>query len=305
MIVKIVWFHPVFDETSQAIQEALLLIGIDSEAICVDEKYSCDTDDLYIMVDIHHTPRFPKNYILIQNEQSGSNWINEQLFDLMSRALGVWEFNPKHNEKWKQLGYNSFHVPMRTPVGPYLEGLPEFVKDIDVLFYGTKGDRRVQVERRLRKHFPKKKIVFRYFDLFGKEREDFISRAKIVLNIRYWPEGILQAHRIEYLLARGKCVVSETSGDDTLDSDYVGGIRFCDYDDFVPVIRNLLDNPEEIELLGQRGRRTGQIHQFDMRPMKKALKGCLKMLDVKIHQTKFGVLKNRRTGATEKTRPAE
>lgn len=277
--VKIVWFHRVFDETSLAIQEALLLIGVDNEAIRVDKKYSCDTDDLYIMVDIHHTPRFPKNYILIQNEQPGSNWIGDKLFDLMSRALGVWEFNPKHNEKWKQLGYNSFHLPMRTPMGPYLEHFTEKEKDIDILFYGGMHARRREVERRLRKHLPGKNIVFRYFDLFGEEREDFISRAKIVLNIRFWPEGTLQTHRIEYLLARGKCIVSETSGDDTLDSDYVQGIRFCDYGDFVPVIRKLLDNPGVIDRMGLRGRRVGQKHQFDMIPMKIALKGCLDKLN--------------------------
>lgn len=282
MFVKVVWFHHVFDETSQALQDALLLIGIDSQALRVDKNYACDTDDLYIMVDIHHTPSFPKNYILIQNEQPGSHWINDKLLDLMSRALGVWEFNPKQNLKWKQLGYNSFHVPMRTPVGPFLELGCEDVKqkDIDILFYGGVHKRRTQMERNLREHFPKKKIVFRYFDLFGEEREDFISRAKIVLNIRYWPKGSLQTHRIEYLLARGKCIVSETSGDDTLDSEYVGGIRFCDYDDFVPVLRNLLNNPCEIDRIARRGRRVGQKHQFNMIPIKKALKGCLDMLQV-------------------------
>lgn len=278
MFVKVVWFHHVFDETSQAIQDALFLIGVDSQAVRVDKNYTCATDDLYIMVDIHHTPSFPKNFILIQNEQPGSHWINDKLLDVMSRALGVWEFNPKQNLKWQQLGYNSFHVPMRTPMGPYLQSedvLSGKKKDIDILFYGGGHERREKMERHLKEHFPEKKIVFRYFNLFGEEREDFISRAKIVLNIRYWPKGSLQTHRIEYLLARAKCIVSERSGDDTLDSEYAEAIRFCDYEDFVPVLRNLLNNPCEIDRIARRGRRVGQKHQFDMIPIKNALRGCL------------------------------
>lgn len=287
MPVRVVWFHHVFDETAQAIHEALLLIGIDNEAVHVDENYTCETDDIYVIVDLHHhTPKFPKNYILLQNEQSGSNWINDKLFGLMYNALGVWEFNPKQNEKWKKMGYNSFYVPMRTVMSPYLDlgngeidlHFTDKEKDIDILFYGGMNERRTDTEKRLREYFPDKKIIFRYFDLFGKEREDFISRAKIVLNIRYWPEGSLQTHRIEYLLARGKCVVSETSGDDTLDEEYEDGVQFCKYENFVPVIRNLLDNPEEMHKLGMKGRRIGELHQLDLRPIRKALKGCLKKL---------------------------
>ena len=113
-------------------------------------------------------------------------------------ALGVWDFCKTLNRRWCTMGYNSYHVPMRTSLKPFEEPIDINKKrDIDILFYGSITKSRRKMEEILRKKYKtSKKIVFRWFDLFGEEREDFTSRAKIILNIVNWSEGCLQTHRI-------------------------------------------------------------------------------------------------------------
>jgi hypothetical protein len=295
MPIKIVWFHQVFNETSLAIADALDLLDIENELIhnskspkdpkhgnhiYIKDNYKCNTEDLYIIVDVHHTPRFPKNYIVVQNEQPGSDWINDNLMVIFDKALGIWDFSKILNRRWQSMGYNSFHVPMRTPLGIY-NRIEKKVKkkDIDVLFYGGKKDGRVKMERLIRSKLGStRKIVFRWFDLFNEEREDFISRSKIVLNLRFWPAGCLQTHRIEYLLARGKCIVSEISGNPELDCDYNQGVIFCETNQMVKTIDKLLKNPAQIELAGIRAKELGARHQFDINPLLIALLGCIQMM---------------------------
>ena len=110
--------------------------------------------------------------------------------------------------------------------------------------------------------------------MFGREREEFIARSKIVLNTHFWPESSLETHRIEYLMARGKCVVSERSMDRDLDEEYSKAVNFCTYDSVEETITMLLRSPEKIENSGRRARVLSENHQFNMKPLRKALEGC-------------------------------
>uniref|UniRef100_A0A7S2USD8 Uncharacterized protein n=1 Tax=Fibrocapsa japonica TaxID=94617 RepID=A0A7S2USD8_9STRA len=66
------------------------------------------------------------------------------------------------------------------------------------------------------------------YNLFGEERDMLIEQSKVVLNVHFYPQAALEVHRIEYLLAKGKCVVSERSSDPALDSQYEGAVLFVD-----------------------------------------------------------------------------
>lgn len=104
-------------------------------------------------------------------------------------------------------------------------------EDVDVLFYGARCKRRESLERDFQKSGLR--AVFRYNDLFEDDREDLISRSKVVLNVHYWPSSSLETHRVEYLCSRGKCVLSEYSSDPELDSLYSGSVAFVPYNAIV------------------------------------------------------------------------
>lgn len=282
----VLWHHKVLCESAYGISHALDLIAINNACIHSEDRVIRDTGDIYIIVGVHHFDNLPGKYIVAQTEQPGSNWFNPSLYKAFDGAMGIIDFSPRLDRQWKSMGYNSHYVPIRIPMDMFIDvGAKDIFftdahKDIDVLFYGGKRDRRVKLEKRLKKRFPKKKIVFRYYDLFGEERERFISRSKIVLNTHFWIESSLETHRIEYLMARGKCVVSETSMDKDLDAEYSRAVNFCTYDTMEQMISRLLRNPNEIESSGKRSRMLSENHQFDMRPLREAIEGCMESIQI-------------------------
>ena len=79
--------------------------------------------------------------------------------------------------------------------------------DIDVLFYGSLNPRRRLVLEELQKHCTVKAL----FGVYGSERDAFIARARIQLNIHQFDAQLLEQVRISYLLNNRCFVVSEES----------------------------------------------------------------------------------------------
>ena len=282
MRIKIAWNHWVMEETSIGLSDALTLLGVDHDRVQFYSGEIIDDDNIYIIVGVHLYTKFPLNYIVLQCEQPGSHWMYDKtLYEKFENSMGLWEISPKLNNIWRTTtSYKSCHVPTRIPIDIFLdngeEEVPPVRQDIDVLFYGGKNPKRVEMERKLRKKFPKKKIIFRYFNLFDEEREQMIKRAKLVLNIHFWPEASLETHRIEYLMARSKCVVTERSMDPELDSEYENTVVFTKYEKIPEVVDRLLNNPEDIVKIGDLARERSMEHQFNLSYIKTALVECCK-----------------------------
>ena len=282
MKIVIIWHHIVLEETARGISDAFTIMGINHECVYNKSKHIKNDDNIYIIIGIHHFDKLPLNYIIVQTEQPGSNWIKESLFRKFDKSMGLWEFSPKLDSEWKYMGYNSHYVPIRIPMDMFVEygkkdiHFTSVKKDIDILFYGGIHKRRIEMQKRLKKKFPKKKIVFRYYNLFGEEREGVISRSKVIINMHFWPKSSLETHRIEYLMARGKCVVSENSLDAELDTEYTQAVQFTSYDDMPKTIEKLLQNPKKMKEHEDSARKLSEKHQFNMKHVKEALLGCSK-----------------------------
>ena len=287
MRIIIAWNHKVMKETSVGISDALTLMNIEHDCTYFNGRNIHDDENLYIIVGVHLYDNLPLNYIVIQCEQPGSHWMYDKtLYEKFDKSICLWEISPKMNIKWKTTtSYDSYYVPIRIPMHLFIDFSQERNKpveqDIDILFYGGIHAKRVEMRKRLKKQFPTKKIIFRYFDLFGEERENMIDRAKIVLNIHFWPQSGLATHRIEYLMSRGKCVVTDRSQDETLDSEYENAVVFSSYTDFPKTIGNLLENPEKIKQMGIIANETSLKHQCNLSYMRNALLGCSKNIKTK------------------------
>ena len=286
MGIIIAWNHWVMEETSIGISDALTLMNVDHERVQFYSGEIIDDENIYIIVGVHLYTKFPLNYIVLQCEQPGSHWMYDKtLYEKFENSMGLWEISPKLNNKWRTTtSYESYYVPTRIPMNVFIDfGQEEkpVEQDIDILFYGGRHPKRVEMERILREKFPRKNIVFRYFNLFDEERENVIQRSKIVLNIHYWPEASLETHRIEYLMARNKCVVTERSMDTELDNEYKNSVVFTKYEKMPETIDNLLKNPEEIERIGSAAGRLSLKHQLNLSYIKRALLGCSKNIKSK------------------------
>lgn len=257
--LKIVWHHKVLKETAVGISQALSMMGLEHDLCFLPFTKIEDTGDLFIIVGVHHFSELPTNYIVVQVEQIASNWFHTAMYKMnnaLKGALLIIDFSPRLSKKWAEdLGCRlSFYVPIRIPLDSFFQVQSTPVaKDIDVLFYGGRRERRVAMEKQLKKALPGRCVLFRYYDLFGREREEKIARSKIVLNLHFWPESSLETHRIEYLLARGACVVSERSSDPLLDAEYESCVTFCEYGSIVSAVSHLLTDHKRRNNLSKEG----------------------------------------------------
>lgn len=139
--------------------------------------------------------------------------------------------------RWLPIGY----VPELTRVQP----APE--EDIDVLFYGAVDDRRSAVLDALR---ARGLHVETLLGVYGRARDAFIARSKVVLNMHYGSGFIFESVRVSYLLANRKAVVSER-GDGY--EDFADAVAFAEYDELADRCTALVRDDESRKKLAQRG----------------------------------------------------
>ena len=233
-MIQIIYSHVVFEETAVGICDALFLVGFDSVRLNLQKHLLFRDDVLYLILGLHRMKSVPKHYIAIQAEQVSSKWMSFSYLEKLRNSLCVWDFSPRNCKYFQERGIACYNIPTRVPMGIFYPDSRSMnrhffssdPKDIDVLFYGAKCPRRESLFDDICKN-TSLKVVFRYNDLFREEREDLISRSKVVLNIHYWPSASLETHRVEYLCSRGKCVISERSVDSDLDLEYSSCVAFA------------------------------------------------------------------------------
>lgn len=100
-----------------------------------------------------------------------------------------------------------------------------------MLFYGTIGPRRAAILDALQACGLNVGIVSG--GIYGAERDAFIARAKVVLNLHHYASHIFEVVRAFYLMTNGKAIVGEVSPTTSVDPDYATGFRAAPYDGLV------------------------------------------------------------------------
>lgn len=154
------------------------------------------------------------NIIVYQLEQlyKGSPWVNERSIRVLRLADEIWDYDLQNIEYL----YNNFRITPKFRPMLYSQSVKSIPKidfadrDIDVLFYGSVNERRSAVLTEIQKSISPKKIEY-VPNIWGEELDELVSRAKIVLNIHYYPRVRQEQVRLFYLVSNGMCVVSEYS----------------------------------------------------------------------------------------------
>lgn len=175
--------------------------------------------------DDRENPKIPEDTIIYNAEQLAVRGVAEVYFQSYPnyRNHVVWDYSSANVATLKKLGITRAvhcplgHVPSTfanhfRPAAP--RALAAEKQDIDVLFYGSTGA----------KDGPRREILDalddaglktkRLFNVYGEERDKFIARAKIVLNLHFYPNGVFEIFRVSHLLDSHKCVVTEAGGCD-------------------------------------------------------------------------------------------
>lgn len=241
-------WHHIFNEVAITLNYGLKELGHNSvitQTPLLNRKYIILNTPVFKSISY----KIPDNSILFNLEQLSSNstLVNQDLIDLYKK-FEVWDYSLSNINILNSLNIKNKHVQIGYV--KELEDIKTSNKDIDVFFYGSINQRRADILCDLEKAGIN---VVAKFNCFGEQRNDFISRAKIILNHHYYDSKIFEVVRVTYLLANKCCVVSEDCSDIDVQDKYSSGVKFTPYQSIVDSVKELLANPETIDTLSNNG----------------------------------------------------
>jgi hypothetical protein len=197
-------------------------------------------EDLYLVICpqmFSHLPP-PEKRIVFQMEQSvHPRWFTPEYLNILYNSVAVFDYSAQNIQFLTQQGLPVdmiFHVPL-SPVPDYPGA--EFSSEVtdsdsahtcDVLFYGDlKNKRRQAFLKVLREHFD----VRAERSLYGQDLWRAMAHAKVVVNIHYYDNALLESTRICECLSLGARVISEAATDQGQHADWEDLVVFTPIND--------------------------------------------------------------------------
>jgi hypothetical protein len=193
-------------------------------------------------------------YIPYQLEQLHSNEFpfSDNMKKILENAADVWDYSQKNIAFLK----DEHNISAKHLVPGYhknLELAPASSRHtIDILFYGSIGDRRRVILNDLMEKCKLKTL----FGVYGEKRDKWITRSKIILNVHHYSKQIFEAVRISYLLNNRCLVVSENSVNYCYDKV---NLVMVPYEELTETCIELLNDPTGMAAL-----RTDNYNEFKM-----------------------------------------
>uniref|UniRef100_UPI003989FB7A GT99 family glycosyltransferase N-terminal domain-containing protein n=1 Tax=Serratia sp. (in: enterobacteria) TaxID=616 RepID=UPI003989FB7A len=203
------------------VEKSLVDLGL---GVTIVHAYSAvaDSGQMHIVICPQMFPELPKNYVAFQMEQSiNPRWFTAEYFSILNNAIAVFDYSLTNIEYLLQQGIpyqKLFYMPISS-YDNYADHLShtgynlqpaQDEKDIDVLFYGDPNcERRQSYLRQLSKRFN----VHIASEVFGQDLTRLVQRAKLIINIHYYEDALLETTRLYETLSLGTPIVSETSSD--------------------------------------------------------------------------------------------
>lgn len=202
-----------FRETMEVLQESLTALGHGSRI----QVNRIDADAIPILFGAHHispesASRLPPQAIIYNLEQlePGYPWFQPHYMALLARHR-VWDYSISNLQRLALPGRTQPLSLVPFGFAPCLKRIHNLdTPDVDVLFFGIQTERRLTVLRALGDRGLK---VVALRNVWGAERDGWIARSKLVLNLHQSAHGKFEWVRILFLLANGKTVVTEVTGD--------------------------------------------------------------------------------------------
>ncbi len=189
----------------------------------------------------------PERRIIFQLEQSvSSRWFSEEYIECLNSSFAVFDYSLRNIEFLASRGIAFPHVHY-LPIGsvPRHRGSEhDSVKSVDVLFYGDykSSPRRQRLLNAARENFS----VRICDETFGEQMASEIRRARVVLNLHYYENALLEMPRILECISLGVPVVSEDTEDLSDYPEVSSAVKFFATGDelaMITAIRQSLDDP--------------------------------------------------------------
>jgi hypothetical protein len=216
-----------------------------------------NADDINIVFGAQVLPistleKLPKNTIIYNFEQLRAlkkNEIRDEI-TFFADKFRIWDFSDANLETWKLLNASKVSI-VPVSYAPILSKIKSNAQDIDILMYGLPGPKRLDAFS-FAASLGLKVIYASGF--YGAERDDLISRSKIILNVNLYDFAkIFEVVRVSYLLANKKAVVSILEANTYIEPGYEQAVKFVEPRNFEKTIETLLSNEAERHRLENAG----------------------------------------------------
>lgn len=248
-------------------------LGFQSHVITEPPRGGYGTD-IYIVLCPQTFLRLPKFMIAFQMEQSMSKrWFTENYLKTLKNSLAILDYSRTNISFLQKQGIpfiNIFYLPIHR-IPNYREFLSErgfsvvshAKKKYDVLFYGdTHNERRQAMLALLSERFS----VTIISDTFGQKLYEQLAQAKVIVNIHYYENALLETTRICECLSLGLTVVSEASIDRHEYPEFEDCVSYFDIGDtegLIAAVNDALISANKNEQLGTSGERTESVLTSD------------------------------------------
>jgi hypothetical protein len=193
-------------------------------------------DNAIYLIPFGHLYEIPYStkYILYQLEQKKqSSWLDESYNNKIRNSIATFDYSYANlNAFPSDVKQKMIYMPFPMSFNREKHNNNKY----DIIFYGGLNARRNRILNRLKKVFPNR--VFVINGISGGELNEYIKRCKIVLNIHYYDNALLETTRLNESLKYNKRIISEKgNNDDVHNNNFYEGII-----DFVDIIDNDLGN---------------------------------------------------------------
>lgn len=232
-----------FTEVAEGLKEGFAELGFVAPIVTTTEQITGRA----VILGANLIPSFnlhvPDDAILFNLEQASSAWFTDAYTNLLRRHE-VWDYSTQNIELLRQKGVTAKFCPIGYE--PCLTRIAPREEDYDVLFYGSVFGRRTEILRRFQEAGV---VVNVLFGCYGSERDAWIARSKIILNLHAYENAPLERVRLSYLWANKKFIISEQSIDQGLGQDAV----YTPTEQLPAMCYQYLQDPVGRSIVAQRG----------------------------------------------------
>ncbi len=224
--------------------------------------------DRYVVICPQMFKRLPPagKRIVFQMEQSvSSRWFTNAYLGLLKNSLAVFEYALANVDFLASKGVAYPHVHY-LPIGAsttYGDSIVSSKKSDDVLFYGdiASSPRRREMLDVLKRHFSVREAS----ELFGRDMLEAIKQSRLVVNLHYYEDALLETPRIQECLTLSVPVVSESSRDQQDYPELAGAVRFFEQGSIpamLDAVKAALEDPVPTEKIAEAVERSAQRFAF-------------------------------------------
>lgn len=233
---------------AKLLQGILKDAGIDA-AIHTSEPEQYE-DIPYIFICAQMFKRFPPVYVAFQMEQTvNSRWLTDEYMNILHNAYAVFDYsleNIKYFSSDPKLASKLYYLPVDSCQEMRCNDYDSDEREYDVLFYGdARNDRRQKYLKEIGDKFNLRIVS----EVFGPELYKEMNKAKIIVNIHYYENALLETTRLYETLSVSDClIISERSCDSTEEvalEDIVDFVEIDNVDAMIERIQYWLNHEDE------------------------------------------------------------